>query len=84
MPFARKAGIFTSSEKLSSSSGMMLFPPSLRSDMRHMLVRMSRQPLMMVSPLNVTSHPVEWKNTSQPASHNTDTETRLLTMPGAQ
>ena len=83
MPFARKDGIGTSSEKSSSSFGMTLLPPSLRREMRHMLVRISRHPLMMVSPLNETSHPVEWKNTSQPASHNTDTEIRLLMMVGA-
>ena len=67
----------------SSSALMMLLPPSGVKDMHHMLVVTSCHPLMMVSPLNVISHPCEWKNTPQPASHDTDPDSRLFRMDGA-
>ena len=68
---------------LSLSSLMMLLPPSGIMDMRHMLVVKSCHPLMMVSLLKVISHPCEWKNASQLASHDADTDRRLFVTEGA-
>ena len=62
---------------------MILLPLSGISEMRHMLVVISRHPRTIVSPLKVSSHPCMWKKTSQPASHSTETERRLLVRVGA-
>ena len=82
MLFVKNDGISTT-DVLVPTELMTLLPPSGMRDMRHMFVTRSRQPRMMVSPLKVISHPCECKKTSQPASHKTETERRLLVIDGA-
>ena len=83
MLFAKNEGISSSDVKsLFVTDFMTLLPPSGMRDMRHMFVTRSRQPRMMVSPLKVISHPCQCKKTSQPASHKTETERRLLVIEG--
>jgi hypothetical protein len=50
----------------------------------HNLFLGSHHPRRMTAPLNVTSQPVQWKNTSHSASTKVATERRLFMRPGRQ
>ena len=45
---------------------------------------MSRQPLIIVSPLNLILQHLPWNQITHPTSQRTDTYNRLLVIPGAQ
>ena len=69
---------------LKSSNGMTFDPPSHRRETRHIFDSMSRQPLLIVSPLKQISQHLLWNHTSEPAFQRTDTDNRFLMRPGAQ
>ena len=60
---------------------MDLLPSGLK-DTHHKQGVGSLYPRRMISPLYVTSHPVLWKNSSQPASARSDAASKLLDIPG--
>ena len=73
-----------SSTVLQLAAGRMFDPPTSWRETRHMLDSMSRQPLIIISPLNPISQHLSWNQTSHPASQRTDKDRRLLIIPGAR
>ena len=73
-----------SSTVLQLAAGRIFDPPTSWRENRHIFNSISRQPLIIVSPLNPISQHLSWNQASHPASQRTDTDRRLLIMPGAR
>ena len=85
MLLARNFGTgMVSSLVLQFTAGRMFVTPTSCRETSHMLDYLSRQPLIIVSPLKPISQHLSWNQTSHPASHRTDTYSRLLIRPGAR
>ena len=85
MLLARNFGTgMVSSLVLQFTAGRMFVTPTSCRETSHMLDYLSRQPLIIVSPLKPISQHLSWNQTSHPASHKTDEDSILLIRPRAQ